>query len=136
MLLISAAIVEGGAVNGSLRTLTTNVDWWSELPIAFLSFQAAGQISSSRTLGYSEVPTVVVTSMLYDIASDPKLLYRLTTNAKRNRRVLAFFIILAGAVASGFIAQNTGRMQIPLWIAAGIKLGIVVAWMVWPMDKE
>ena len=135
IIFIAAAIIEGGAVNGSLATLTNDIEWRTELPIALLSFQSAGQISSSRILNLSEIPTVVLTSMMFDIFSDTKLISPLTKNVKRNRRVIAFLCILVGAVASGFIAQGTGRIQIPLWIAAGIKTVVTIAWMIWPEKK-
>ena len=83
-------------------------------------------------LGLPEIPTVVLTSMLHDITTDPALLGPLGQNIKRNRRVLAFVGILAGAVAGGFISESTGRMQVPLWIAGGVKFLVAVAWMVWP----
>lgn len=105
------------------------------MPIALLSFQSAGQIVGSRVLGFAEVPTVVLTSMLHDISTDPALLGPLRQNMKRNRRILAFAGILAGAVAGGFISESTKRMQVPLWIAGGIKFFIASAWIVWP-EKE
>lgn len=83
-------------------------------------------------LDFSEIPTVVVTSLLCDTASDPELFGKLTANAKRNRRVGAFLCILVGAVAGGWIARATGGVHTALWIAAGVKAGIAVSWIVWP----
>ena len=102
------------------------------MPITLLSFQSAGQIVGSRVLGLAEVPTVVVTSMLHDISTDPALLGPLRKNIKRNRRVLAFVAILVGAVVGGFVSEKTKRIQVPLWIAGGIKLCVASAWMLWP----
>ena len=135
IIFVTAAIIQGGVVNGSLDTITDDITWRQLLPIALLSFQSAGQIVGSRALGLAEVPTVVVTSMLHDISTDPALLGSVRKNIKRNRRVLAFFGILVGAVAGGFISEATRRMQIPLWIAGGIKLSIASAWMVWPEKR-
>ncbi|MDI1485379.1 MAG: hypothetical protein OHK93_000516 [Ramalina farinacea] len=131
----AAAVVQGGSVDGSLNTITDDISWWDMIPIALLSFQAAGQIVGSRALSLSEIPTVVVTSMLHDISTDPKFFAGLNKNVKRNRRVAAFLLILIGAIAGGFIGEGTKRMQIPLWIAGGLKLGIVIAWMLWPEAK-
>ncbi|KAL9009912.1 MAG: hypothetical protein Q9173_005098 [Seirophora scorigena] len=130
IIFITAAIVQGGSVNGSLDTITDDIDWWTVLPVALLSFQSAGQIVGSRAVNLSELPTVVLTSMLHDIFTDEKLLAK--ANVKRTRRVLAFFAILIGAIAGGFIDEGSRRMQLPLWIAGGIKLGITLAWVVWP----
>lgn len=133
LILATAGIVQAGVVNGSLNTIPDDIDWRQSLPVALLSFQSAGQIVASRGLGLAEVPTVVLTSMLHDIATDPALLKR--ENVKRNRRVLAFFVILIGAIAGGFISEGTGRMQSSLWVAGAIKLGITGAWMVWPKRR-
>ena len=122
-------------VDGSLDTITDDIVWNQLLPIALLSFQSAGQIVGSRALGVAEIPTVVLTSMLHDISSDSALFAPLGKNIKRNRRVLAFFGILVGAVAGGFIAENTRKIQVPLWIAGGIKLCLTSAWIVWPEQK-
>ena len=132
LILTTAAIIQAGVVNGSLKTIPDDIDWKQLLPIAFLSFQSAGQIVGSRALGLAEIPTVVLTSMIHDVSSDQDLLAPFKKNVKRNRRVLAFFAILLGAVAGGFIAERTARVQTPLWIAGGIKLCIVALWIIWP----
>lgn len=135
IMFVTAAVIQGGVVNGSLNTITRDINWWEILPIALLSFQASGQIVESRALGIPEVSTVVVTSMLHDLLTDPKLLAPLSANVKRNRRVVAFGCILVGAVAGGFIAESTHRAQIPLWIAGGLKLILTCSWVVWPEEK-
>lgn len=126
----AAAVVQAGSVNGSLDKITDDIDWETVGPIALLSFQSAGQIVGSRAVNLSELPTVVLTSMLHDIFTDQKLLAK--DNVKRNRRVLAFFTILTGAICGGFTGERTRRMQIPLWMAGGIKLVITLAWAAWP----
>ena len=135
IIFIAAAVVQGGVVNGSLNLITDDVDWWTVLPIALLSFQSSGQIVGSRALQLSEIPTVVLTSMVHDIMTDRGLFGPVKSNVKRNRRLTAFFMLLVGAVAGGFIAEGTKRMQVPLWIAGVIKTGITIAWMLWPQKK-
>ncbi len=122
-------------LNGSETHVANQVDWKDEVTVALLSFQSAGQIVGSRTLCLSEIPTVVVTSVLCDMASDPKLVSPLRTNAKRNRRLLSFVGILLRAVVGGWIATATGGMAPSLWVAGGIKVGVMGAWMVWPAVK-
>lgn len=136
IIIVSAAIIESGAIEGSLDRIKDDIDWKSVIPVALLSFQSAGQIVGSRALNVSEIPSVVLTSMIHDIATDPKLFGPLTANVKRNRRILAFFTILIGAVAGGFISESTGEVSIPLWIAAGVKALLAVAWMVWPEQTD
>ena len=133
--MLAAAVIQARVVNGDLASITNDIDWHSVLPIALLSFQASGQIVASRALSLSEIPTVVVTSMLHDISTDPKLLSPPRANVKRNRRLLAFFGILVGAVVGGFIAEATGKVQVPLWVAGAIKIVITVAWMLWPIEQ-
>ncbi|KAL9003759.1 MAG: hypothetical protein Q9188_003383 [Gyalolechia gomerana] len=130
IIIVAAAVVESGKVNGNLDTILDDIDWRTVAPIALLSFQSAGQIVGSRALNLSEIPTVVLTSMLHDIFTDQKLLAK--DNVKRNRRVLAFFAILVGAICGGFVGEGTRRMQIPLWVAGGLKLVITLAWAFWP----
>lgn len=134
--LVVAAIIQAGVVDGALNALDGDIIWNDEIPISLLSFQAAGQIIGSRALGVAEIPSVVLTSMLCDIASDPHLAAPLTGNAKRNRRALAFTCILVGAVVGGYIGKATGRMQIDLWIAGAIKGLITMAWFFWPPEKK
>lgn len=132
LILFTAAVIEAGLIQGNLIYISNDIDWKQEIAIGLLSFQSAGQIVGSRALSLSEIPTVVVTSVLCDFASDPEIARPLTANAKRNRRALAFLGILAGAVAGGWLSRVTGEMQTALWVAGGIKVVVVVAWVCWP----
>ncbi|KAF4307794.1 hypothetical protein GTA08_BOTSDO03866 [Botryosphaeria dothidea] len=133
-IIVAAAIVQGGAINGSVPQPATNgsaVRWNELAPVALLSFQSAAQIVSSRTLGLSEVPTVVVTSLLCDLMSDTQLLAPPLANVKRNRRMTAFVLTLVGAIAGGWISKGTGGVEYALWVVAGIKLIITLGWLLW-----
>jgi hypothetical protein len=132
---VSAAIVEAGVVDSLLSSLTSDITWKSVIPVALLSFQSSGQIIGSRNLNLSEIPSVVLTSMLCDLASDPKLTSSWNDNIKRNRRFLAFFAILIGAIIGGFTAEGPGRMQTVLWIAGALKVAITISWMLWPVEE-
>ncbi|KAL9612491.1 MAG: hypothetical protein Q9167_002922 [Letrouitia subvulpina] len=127
-----AGLVAGGAINGARSTIPNDIDWLQEIPVAILSFQAAGQLAGSRALNLSEIPTVVVTSLIYDFGSDPGLRKPLTQNVKRNRRGLAFLGILVGAVVGGWVSRETDRMESALWIAAAVKMLVTVSLVVWP----
>lgn len=133
---VTAAIIEAGVVDGSTPRFSQDIDWRQVIPIALLSFQSAGQMVGSRILNMSEIPTVVVTSVLCDFASDPKLTDPLRANAKRNRRVLGFLGILVGAVAGGWISKSAGQIQSVLWLAGGMKLLITVSWLLWPREPS
>ncbi|KAE8164851.1 hypothetical protein BDV40DRAFT_310523 [Aspergillus tamarii] len=136
MLILTACLVQSGVIAGlPLHNLSTaEPDWTQEVPIVLLSIQSAGQIVASRALGYNEIPTVVITSLLCDLMSDPKLF--LLRNEKRDRRIIAFVLTLVGAIAGGWITKGTGDIYAVLWIAAGIKLGIASAWMFWKEELD
>ena len=131
-----AGLIAGGIVNGALGTISDDIDWLQEIPVALLSFQAAGQLAGSRALNLSEIPTVVVTSLIYDFGSDPELFGPLTHNVKRNRRGLAFFGILVGAIVGGWVARSTGRMEPVIWIAGGVKSLVTTSLIVWPQKEQ
>ncbi|KAL8821119.1 MAG: hypothetical protein Q9191_007375, partial [Dirinaria sp. TL-2023a] len=132
IILLTAALIQTDVVNGTLSTISSDIDWQQAIPIALLSFQSAGQIVASRALSLSEIPSVVITSVLCDLASDPQLFVGIPRNAKRNRRILAFFSILVGAVAGGWLTTETGSIQWSLWLSGGLKFMITAAWSMWP----
>lgn len=136
MLIITAALVQSGAIPGIHRLAGDGAEtkWSQEAPIVLLSIQSAGQIVASRALGYNEVPTVVITSLLCDLVSDPKLF--LLQNAKRDRRIVAFTLTLVGAITGGWITKATGDIYAVMWLAAGIKFVISMAWMFWEEDEK
>ncbi|CAK7229767.1 hypothetical protein SCUCBS95973_007339 [Sporothrix curviconia] len=117
------------------RTAQAN-DFVVLCPLALLAFGFGGQIYTSRVLGYGEVPTNVLTSLYCDLFSDPKLFAPLRTNAKRNRRIAAAVLTLVGGIVGGWLQRSRGGMPAALWIAAAVKLGISLAWLVWPSKKR
>ena len=131
IIFITAALVQGGVVSSALDNNQENstTRWDQEVPIVLLSLQAAGQIVASRALGFNEIPTVVITSLLCDLMSDPKLF--LLRNEKRDRRVVAFLLTLIGAIVGGWVTKATGEIPPILWLSAGIKLLVAVSWGFW-----
>ena len=101
------------------------------IPIALLAFQSAGAMTCSRSLGFNEIPTVVLTSVYFDIASDPKITDKPTTNAKRNRRIGGVMSLLVGAIAGGWLSRSSGGMESALWMAAGLKFVAAFGWLFW-----
>lgn len=104
------------------------------LPIGFLAWQFGGQISSSRMLGFGEVPTCVLTSVYCDLLSDPKLFAPLRENPKRNRRFMAVVTLLVGGIAGGWIQHTHRGMITVLWIAFAVKFALAVMWAFWKGD--
>ena len=136
IVLLAAGFIQAALVEGRLHLLNDEIDWRQCLPIALLSFQSAGQIVASRTLGHDTIPTVVLTSMLHDLAVDPRLLAHWRENPKRFQRFGAFAAVVVGAVAGGFLSVKTGKMQSTLWLVGCIKLAIAAVWGFWPAAEE
>ena len=136
IIIISAAVVQGGVVEGRLDRITNDIEWLQEIPIALLSFQAPGQVCGSRQLGFFETPTVVVTTMIYDFASDPDLFVALRKNPVRNRRFMGFIGMLLGAISGGWVTLAMGHIHVTLWVAAATKVSIALAWVVWPRKAQ
>ncbi|KAI0834425.1 hypothetical protein F5Y06DRAFT_153972 [Hypoxylon sp. FL0890] len=128
---VAATIIQTGIVDGTYPSQRdpADVDFIELAPVALLSFQAAGQIVNSRGLGVSEVPTVVITSLLCDLVSDERILDPVRKNVKRNRRALAFVLTLLGTICGGWISKATGAVQPSLWFVGAIKGAITLSWL-------
>ncbi|GAP84867.1 putative DUF1275 domain protein [Rosellinia necatrix] len=135
---LAAGLIQGGLIDGRYpsRRDPADVDFRELAPIALLSFQAAGQIVNSRGLGVAEVPTVVITTLLCDLVSDPNIFAPFAQNPKRNKRAVAFTLTLVGAIAGGFISKATGLVQNSLWLVAALKLAITVFWLFCGKEKK
>lgn len=136
MIFIAASLIESDDIDGHIPVTSFEVRWNQLAPIALLSFQAAGQIVGSRALGYGELPTVVITSLLCDLFSDRELLAPISANVKRNRRVLGFILTLIGAIAGGWVSKASKGVQSSLWVAGSIKFAITFLWMLWSREDS
>ncbi|VUC32430.1 unnamed protein product [Clonostachys rosea] len=100
--------------------------------IALLAIQASGQITLSRSLGFNEIPSVVMTSLYCDLLSDPRLFaLPLASNPKRNRRVASVVLFLIGGIISGWLQRTRAGMPGVLWIVASMKLIMTISWLLW-----
>ena len=136
LILLSAILVQTGIVESRLEYIGEDIDFLHLVPIAFLSFQAPGQVTAARVMGMPEVSTVVVTSMVYDFGSDDRLFAGLLKNPVRNRRFAGWLVMLVGAIVGGFLTVQTRHIVETLWIGSAIKTCITIAWIVWPSRKE
>ena len=136
LILLPAIFVESNVVEGRLEHIGDEMDWRHLIPIALLSFQAPGQCCLCRDLSLLEVPTLVVTTVMYDFASDPKLHAPLKQNPVRNRRFVGFVMIMLGAISGGWVTKKSGHIMISLWTTAAVKAVIAIAWIFWPAKAE
>ncbi|KAF2813629.1 uncharacterized protein BDZ99DRAFT_460806 [Mytilinidion resinicola] len=135
LLLILAALI---------LTLTTappkdsnEIPWNVVVPLAAISFQSSGQAVTSRVLQYSGLTSVVLTSNYCDLFSDPRLFTTgFRENVERNRRIAAPVLLLIGAVGGGLFAHSSVGMKGALWVAAGLKAGVIGAWVLWPAERK
>lgn len=89
------------------------------------------QSVTARQLGLNEIPTTVITSILTDLGNDGELFAGPLKNWKRNRRFLAVVCILLGAIIGGWLSRTGNGMPTGIWLAAGIKACLTVAWIFW-----
>ncbi|KAK3355594.1 hypothetical protein B0H65DRAFT_452502 [Neurospora tetraspora] len=107
-------------------------EWHVLLPIALLAFQSCGQAVTSRALKYNALTSVVLTSVLCDLFMDADLFNFKVHNRERNQRVGAPVFLFLGALFGGFFAHTSFGVAGALWMAAGLKLVVIVLWLVWP----
>ena len=107
---------------------------WVLIAIPFLAAQSGAQIVTAKSLGFSELPTTVLTSVYNDLGSDTQLLA--WKNPKRNRRAAAVIMILLGGISAGWLTRATESLTVVLWIGAGVKLLLSVSWLLFPVASD
>ncbi|KAN0084924.1 Protein of unknown function (DUF1275) domain containing protein [Elaphomyces granulatus] len=135
-MLILVALTQADLIPHELGDEPTSGRLFLELiPISLLACQFGGQLAASRAMGFNEIPTVVLTSVYFDIVSDPNLTNGLTKNVKRNRRIGSVIALLLGAIVTGWLYRSDAVLG-ALWICFTIKLGIAVGWLFWTRVEE
>lgn len=110
---------------------------WVIVPLVLIAFQSAGQAVISRVLKYNSLTSVVLTSIYCDLFSDEQFFAGVGKNVERNRRAGGVVLLLAGAMLGGVFAHRSGvGLAGALWLAAGMKGAVVVAWCFWAEEKE
>ncbi|OTA98054.1 hypothetical protein M426DRAFT_126780 [Hypoxylon sp. CI-4A] len=101
------------------------------IPIRLLGFQGSGQVWTSESLGFKEIPTTVLTSIYFGLASDDNFFQGLKKNPARNRPLFAVFAHLLGAISGGWLSKTAVGIPAVFFIAGGLKYAISVAWLCW-----
>ena len=104
------------------------------IAIPFLAAQSGAQVVTAKSLGFSEVPTTVLTSVYNDLASDTRSLA--WKNPKRDRRVGAIVMILLGGIIAGWLSRTAGSLMAVLWLGAGIKLLLSFWWLLFQAEDD
>ncbi|KAH6663246.1 hypothetical protein B0J14DRAFT_279377 [Halenospora varia] len=131
LIVAAAAILTWGPKSANERE---EISWNVLVPIALIAFQSCGQAVTSRALKYNALTSVVLTSLYCDLFSDAELFA--FDNVERNRRIGAPSLLLFGAIMGGLLAHSTIGTAGVLWIAAGLKLLVVISWFLWPSAEE
>ncbi len=131
--------------NDPNRTETNFLDL---APVAFLAFEAAGQVCLSRVLGLVELPTIVLSTLYHDFTADlfgmreawrnsASLPDFVCTRYRRQEKRLASIIALfTGAVVGSEMFKSNAGMSGALWMAAGLKLTVASVFLVWKKDTS
>ncbi|KAF5551758.1 DUF1275 domain-containing protein [Fusarium napiforme] len=134
---IQALLTSAAALIVTLRPPAPNTDslaWNVLVPIALMAFQSCGQAVASRALKQNALISLVLTSVYCDLFSDKELFA--LDNVSRNQRAAAPTLLLVGVIAGGLFAQSSVGIAGALWIAAGLKLCMVIAWFLWRSEEE
>lgn len=139
LILIAVALIQADLIphdTAETESLTSGRLFLELVPIALLAFQSAGSIATTRALGFNEIPSVVLTSVYFDLAGDDNLFSAPRANLKRNRRAAAIVCLLVGAIVGGWLSRSSAGMESALWISGGVKGVLGVAWLVWRVKPE
>ncbi|EED16184.1 conserved hypothetical protein [Talaromyces stipitatus ATCC 10500] len=111
--------------------------WRVSVPLAMVAFQSSGQAVISRVLKLGGLSSVVLTSVYCDLFSHAEFLSGVAfrKDVEERRRFGAVVCLLFGAVMGGVWAKSEIGLMGALWTAVGLKVVIIVAWLVWREDR-
>lgn len=117
------------------------------VPIAILSFEAAGQVCLSRVLAVIELPTIVLSTLYHDFTADlygTRQLWKQSTSfsnfvfvqsRRQAKRLMSILGLFCGALVGGEMYKSQVGMAGALWFAAALKLVISITFILWRSDK-
>lgn len=135
------------------------------LPIGLLAFQAAGQVTLSRVLSHSDLPTIVISTLYHDfvagqihlpgdfkqslsVARQEKCFWNkvkafnnsiLQVSNNRQKRQLyriGSISALIHGVSLAALVYKKGHLAACLWIASGVKIVLCIAILAWRAESE
>ncbi|EER40923.1 DUF1275 domain-containing protein [Histoplasma capsulatum H143] len=122
LVIVAASLLQSGLIEDSGEVTDHHV-FLKLIPLSLVAFQCAGQMAASRQLGFSEIPTTVLTSLYYDLVSEPGIFRPFIRNRKANQRLTAIVGVIGGSVIGGSLSKSTGRVSPSLWIVATCRVG-------------
>ena len=126
----------------------TETNFLDLAPVAFLAFEAAGQVCLSRVLGIVELPTIVLSTLYHDFTADlfgimkawrdstslPNFI--LVQYKRQGKRLASIIALFTGAVVGSEMFKSNAGMGGALWMAAGLKLTVACVFLVWKKDPS
>lgn len=139
---LSTQAYEGGGSFSSGNILRPGDNYLDLIGIALLAFEAAGQVCLSRVLLMNELPTIVLSTAYHDLIGDAlsmrkcwrqsKTKWEFAVSQKKQiRRLSSIVSLFTGALVGGFMFPSSAGLPGALWVAAGTKILICVAWCLW-----
>lgn len=126
----------------------TETNFLDLAPVAFLAFEAAGQVCLSRVLGLVELPTIVLSTLYHDFTADLLGITKAWENSasisdfvfvqykRQEKRLASIFALFTGAVVGSEMFKSNAGMSGALWMAAGLKLTVACVFLVWKRDAS
>lgn len=162
LIVVAAALATSGVISnqpfiigqfssGSQTTEEINTahqNYLDLLPIVVLAFEAAGQVCLSRVLSLIELPTIVLSTLYHDWTADllsTRQIWRQSSNVKefifiqgrrQNKRLASILALFLGAFLGGEMFKSRIGMAGGLWLTAALKGCIVLAFALWPKQKQ
>ncbi|KAK5064993.1 hypothetical protein LTR84_000828 [Exophiala bonariae] len=147
--LVSNKPFESGTFSsGSAKNPSKMPNFLDLCPVAILAFQAAGQVTLSRLLAMLDLPTIVLSTLYHDFTAD---LYSLRTSWRNRTSLQHFFLgpqrrqatrlasilsLFIGGIVGGETYKSKAGMAGALWMAAGLKLAVTMAYVFWRQEKK
>ncbi|KIY03640.1 uncharacterized protein Z520_00331 [Fonsecaea multimorphosa CBS 102226] len=143
----SRPFVAGTFSSGNDEIPPSMINFLDFCPIALISFQAAGQVTLSRLLSVVELPTTVLSARYHDVCADLHTIrdswrkssslweFFVVRERRQERRAACILALFLGGVVGGEMYKSSAGMAGALWLAAGLKFGILIGWFCWKGQK-
>lgn len=161
LILVAAALVTSGVVstqpfvvgqfssgNESFEADADHRNYRDFIPIILLAFEASGQVCLSRVLAVIELPTIVLSTLYHDWTADllcTRNLWNQSSGVKdfvfvqgrrQHKRLACIIALFMGGVVGGEMYKSDAGMAGALWFAVALKACIVVAFALWPKQRQ
>ncbi|OQV09391.1 hypothetical protein CLAIMM_13517 [Cladophialophora immunda] len=139
--------VAGTFSSGNDEIPPSMINFLDLCPIALISFQAAGQVTLSRLLSVVELPTIVLSALYHDVCADLYTIrdswrkssslweFFVVSQRKQERRAACIAALFLGGITGGEMYKSSAGMGGALWLAAGLKFGVLIGWFFWRGQK-